>query len=362
MKRIIAISNHGQMVGGGEQSFLDLVSHLPISWKVLAAVPQQGELAVRLRNHDIPVRVLALPSLKPTQALSILKALGSHARTYRDVRPHVIYANGSRAALYGGLVGRALRIPVLFHCRITDPDPYLDFFLSRLSNRIIANSGATAKRFNSGLSGKVKVVYNGVNLGWLKEASISKPAMVEDGWKVILVIARVSRLKGHDLALSAFEKVAELEPRAHLICLGSKDPSDPEWWDCVQAKSARSPYVERIHWIGEVDDVRPWLRSSDLVLSASRSESFGRVLVEAMACGVPVVAMRSGGVPEIIRDGQDGFVVKNLNEMTDAVLKVLRDAALRDRLGSSGVERAQSFSLARHVHGMVQVFEESLRQ
>jgi glycosyltransferase involved in cell wall biosynthesis len=349
------------MVGGGEQSFLDLVSHLPAPWQALAVVPEQGELERRLEKRGIPVKIAGLPPLGPRHAHSILKGLSTHAHICQDLRPDLIYANGSRAALYGGLVGRILRIPVIWHCRITDPDPYLDFLLSRLCNRIIANSEATGKRFDSSLSRKLKVIHNGVNLEWLKETPFSKPAIVEDGWKMILVVARVSRLKGHDLALAVFEEVAELEPSAHLICLGPKDPLDPEWWHGMQKKTGQSPHAERIHWFGEVNDVRPWLRSSHLVLSASRSESFGRVLVEGMACGVPVIAMRSGGVPEIIRDGQDGLIVKDLNEMVDAVQKVLKDEALRHRLGKSGAERAEVFSLSGHLTRMVQVFEESVR-
>jgi glycosyltransferase involved in cell wall biosynthesis len=81
-----------------------------------------------------------------------------------------------------------------------------------------------------------------------------------------------------------------------------------------------------------------------------------------MACGVPIVAMRSGGVPEIVRDGQDGLLVQDLSEMVDAILKVLRDEPLRHRLGRSGAERAELFSLTGHVTRMVQVFEESVRE
>jgi glycosyltransferase involved in cell wall biosynthesis len=111
-----------------------------------------------------------------------------------------------------------------------------------------------------------------------------------------------------------------------------------------------------------VEDVRPWYKAASVLLLPSDNEPFGRVLVEAMACGVPVIAMRSGGVPEIVRDGQDGFLVRDLSEMVEALSKVLRDEGLRNRLGRSGKERAQIFNLDAHVRGVVKVFEECAKK
>jgi glycosyltransferase involved in cell wall biosynthesis len=206
------------------------------------------------------------------------------------------------------------------------------------------------------------VVYNGVDLGWLRQEPIRKPELIQEGWEVVLVVARVSRWKRHDLALSAFEKLAASNPLVHLVCVGSSDKLEPEWWKLLQESSGRSPFSKRIHWIGQIDDVRPWYQAASVLLLPSENEPFGRVLVEAMACGLAVVATRSGGVPEIVRDGHDGFLVQDLREMVDAILKVLQDKPLRHRLGRSGAERAELFSLTGHVTRMVQVFEESVRE
>jgi glycosyltransferase involved in cell wall biosynthesis len=98
------------------------------------------------------------------------------------------------------------------------------------------------------------------------------------------------------------------------------------------------------------------------LLMTSENESFGRVVVEAMACGVPVVAVRSGGVPEIMRDGLDGFLVPagDVAGIAAAALKILRDDDLRSRLSESAVERAQCFPVATYVQGVLRVFEETL--
>ena len=151
--------------------------------------------------------------------------------------------------------------------------------------------------------------------------------MIAKGWKILLVVARISRDKRHDVILSAFERTAVYDTSAHLVCVGSKDPIDEGWWEYIKEKTDESPFVGRIHWIGQADDIRPWYRVAYLLALASENESFGRVLVEAMCSGVPVIATRVGAIPEIIREDEDGILVKSgsVNEMSRAMLKLLSD-------------------------------------
>jgi glycosyltransferase involved in cell wall biosynthesis len=361
--RILAISNHGGFLGGGEYSFLELLSNLRGTWEIMSVVPETAELASRLREREIDTITLPLAPLRLRSAPKAVLCLIGYIRLCCKYRPALVYANGSRAAFYGGIAGRLLRLPVLWHCRMADRDPLLDAILSILTSCIIVNSNATAARFKRAIRHKIRTVYNGLDLQRLRDPSIEKPESVRDDWKMILVIARVSRWKRHDLALHAFERIAELEPKAHLVCLGAKDHLDPEWWDDLQMLTFQSRFSGRIHWMGQVEDIRPWLRSAFLLLLPSLNEPFGRVLVEAMACGVPVIATRSGGVPEIVREQIDGILVTpgSANEVCEAVIQLLRDESLRNRLSESGRKRAEEFSLERHVNQMVQVFEETLK-
>jgi len=239
----------------------------------------------------------------------------------------------------------------------------MDTVLCMLTSCIIANSNATAARFKPRFRNKINTVYNGIDLQWLRDPSVEKPGFIRNDWKVILVVARASRDKHHDLILSSFEQAAKQEPNIHLVCLGSKDSLDPGWWDMLQNRTQQSESKEWIHWFGQVEDIRPWYKAAHMLLLASENESFGRVVVEAMACGVPVITTRVGALPEIIRDGIDGLLVApgNSVEMSDAILKLIHDDGLRKCFSESGRERAEEFSLGRHVNQMVQVFEEILR-
>ncbi|MBW2064682.1 MAG: glycosyltransferase family 4 protein [Deltaproteobacteria bacterium] len=363
-KNILAISNHGFMLGGGEHSFLDLLTHLPRPWKAHAVVPEDGELKRGLAARGIDSVVIPLHPIRPWNAFQILASLMTFLRTCRKLNPDLLYCNGSRAAFYGGITGALLRLPSLWHCRIVEPDPLLDILLVRLSGRIIVNSHATAGRFKPHVIRKVRVVYNGIDLSYFKETSPDLPRPLEEGWKTILIVGRISRRKRHDVALEGFEIIARAESDAHLVCLGAMDEKEPEWWHYLLDKSRSSPFSDRIHWVGQVEDVRPWYRNAHLLILTSENESFGRVLVEAMTCGVPVVATQSGGAPEIIRNCVDGILIRpgRAEELAEAVLVLLRDNGLRNSMVRAAMERARMFSLDNHVKCMVQVFEEVSEQ
>jgi len=228
VKRFLAISNHARMLGGGEYSFLDFISHLPLDWKAIVAVPREGELSDRLREKNIDTYPLPIPPIRPWHLTKILASLREYIRFCRKHRPKLIYANGSRAALYGGIVGQLIDLPVIWHCRTLHRDKLLDPILTTLNSCIIANSQATSKRISTRMQNKTRVVYNGIDIKWLQDDRVLKTDYVKDDWSVILIVARISRWKRHDIVLSAFEKAAYSDPNIHLICLGDEDNTENE--------------------------------------------------------------------------------------------------------------------------------------
>ena len=205
-KVLLAITNHSQMLGGGEHSFLDLISSLPERWRPLVSANDEGSLLTQLRGRSIQVAIAKMPPIRPWRLFQILGSIKGYCNLCLKHKVAIIYANGSRAAFYGGIAGRILKIPVVWHCRIAERDPLLDSILCRLSNFIISNSVATSRRFPERFKKKTRVIYNGIDIKFLKD-NVGFPTQVEakKSWN-ILVAARVSKLKGHDLAIKAFEK------------------------------------------------------------------------------------------------------------------------------------------------------------
>src|SRR5262245_19438936 len=156
------LANFAERVGGGEESLLLLARGLDRRRFVPSAlVPAEGEMAAALRGLGLPVTVLSLPAVRPWTLPAMLAARARLRALLAAARVALIHAHGSRGALYAGFAARGLGIPLVWHARIADRDPWLDPLLLRLSTRVIAISDAVAARFAG--SPRVRVVANGVD-------------------------------------------------------------------------------------------------------------------------------------------------------------------------------------------------------
>ncbi len=351
--RVACVSSFADFVGGGEHSLFDLMTHLPAEVEPVLLVPAEGALSARAAREGILWRVAPMSPIGARSPAELWRWL----RLLRGIRPDILHANNSRAAFYAGLAGRMLGAPMLFHCRVNRPDRRLDGMIVRMASGVIANSRATAERF-AAWRGRlpVWVVHNGVDVGWLEEAGGAPPVT----GRVLLMVARVSRLKRHDLALEVFKRLVDRARDLHLALAGGKD--DEEWWNALQRKSRALPAADRVHWLGDTPprELARWYKAADVVMLPSDDESFGRVLVEAMAAGVPPVAFATGGVPEVVGHGKQGLLVPpgDVDAMTDAVARLLADDDLRRRMGEAGRARAREFSVARHVERICGIYRE----
>ena len=254
---LLAISNHAAIIGGGEYSFLDLVSGMKDSWDVIALAPGYGEIHDRLRNRSVPTAVSSLSPIRPWLLHHVffdVRRIVGHGRTHHA---DLVYANGSRAALYGGLAAKLLRIPMIWHCRIAVRDPLLDPVLLRLSFRVVVNSRATADRISGKFGAKVRLVYNGIGLSKFRSDPGASRPVIGSHQRTVISVGRISRQKRHDLVLTAFESLAEVHGALHLYLIGGKDRSEPAWYASLRDRSNGSKFRDRIHWVGHVDDVRP---------------------------------------------------------------------------------------------------------
>ena len=357
--KILCLSDHANFIGGGEYSFLDLVKNLNSIWQPVVIVPAEGELIKQLHRIRIKSYILPFSSLKPHLLHQIIKSSKKFIRLIKKIDPDIIYANGARSALYSGLLKGCHKKKIIWHCRVAEKALIVDRILGCLCDSIIANAKATAERFHKKYQYKIDVVYNGFDNQRLNQTDVQRPSMIKDNWINILMIARVSKIKRHDIVLLAFEIVAKKHLDAHLILVGSKDPLELEWWEYLQEKTKKSKYRNRIHWIGYKRDVRPWYKAAELLVLTSENEGFGRVLIEAMAMGVPVIASRVGGIPEIITDGTHGILTNKCDpiDTAESINKLLIDINLRDRLSREGKKRAMQFDMTSHVKKMGKLFD-----
>lgn len=357
---LLFLSNHGPIVGGGEISLLTLMTALdPARWRPLLVVPEEGRVAEAARVAGIPTWVIPFPALKrPRRAL--FNTVGDLRSLMRDQHVRIVHANGSRAMAYGGLAGLLAGKPVIWHVRIADQDGWLDRGLARLATRIIVNSEAVRRRFPLVPDDKVRRIHNGVDL------TRFVPQVPPDSLRatlglgaldpVVVSVGRFVPFKGYDTLIEAAASVRRTEPQLHWVLVGDGEQRESLLEQCVSRGLS-----SHVHVVGWKDDVRPWLALGDLFVLPSLAEHFGRVIVEAMAMGKPVVATDAGGVPEIVAHGETGLLVPpgDAGRLAEAVLHLLHHRAELTRCGIAGRRRAERhFSLTGHAEAVGALYEE----
>jgi glycogen(starch) synthase len=192
---------------------------------------------------------------------------------------------------------------------------------------------------------RVAVIPNPVDLELHTRATPDRwrERLAPRGEQLVVFGGRIdSPMKGADLVASAFERIVAARPNARLVLLNSAEPDSPLFQRLGHA-------VIPLGWTQDEATVASIIAAADVVVMPSRYEPFGLMCAEAMAVGVPVVATATGGLREMIRDGENGFLLRARDtrrltaEIADRVLSLLADAALRRRLG----ERARAMMRAR---------------
>jgi len=359
---VLLLANFANLVGGGEESLLGLAAALDRRrLRVVGAVPAEGAVAERLRELDVPVRVVPLPPVRPWTLPAMGLAWWRLRRLLVRERVALVHAHGSRGALYAGLAVRGLDVPMLWHVRIDEPDPRLDPVLVRLASAVVANSAASAARLHTVASAarKVTIVPNGVDLRRFgphaPDPRLRDALGLATGLPVVGFFGRLEHGKGVDVLLEAAARVHSKLPSAFLFV------GDGPLRERLTARAAAEGLP--VCFAGRRDDVPELMRLCSVVVLPSRREAFGRVLVEAMATGVPVVATAVGGIPEVCIDGVTGLLVPpdDPDALAVAIALTLTDqAATADRVAAATADVHARFDLAVHAAGVQAVYARTL--
>jgi glycosyltransferase involved in cell wall biosynthesis len=359
---VLFIANYADRVGGGEESLLGLVRQLDRRRFVpIVLVPGEGELAAAVRACGVAVEVIVLGVIRPWTLPAVLRRAWTLRKAVRARRVRLVHAHGTRGALYAALALWRTGIPLVWHVRIVDRDPWVDRVLLRRSAALIANSQATAARFApyAESSRKVNVIYNGVDLARYSRGSVpAAPSSfgIPDGHPVVTFAGRLEHGKGPDLFIEAAGVIHQKRPDSYFLVAGD-GPLRAVLH--ARANEQRLPAV----FVGRQADLRSVLAVSRVLVVPSRQEAFGRVLTEAMALEVPVVAARVGGIPEVCEDGRTALLVpaEDPGALADAVLRTLEDrAATAARVEAAAEEVRARFSLTDHAEQVGRLYERVL--
>lgn len=366
----VLVVEHTATVGGAEQALLEVLVRETNRPEVeLAYAGPVGDLSTQVAALGIPV--FRLPAFEfslnsdlttvPRRLVRLLQCVIGVRRAARTFGADVIYANTIRAGLCSGtrLVGHGT--PTVTHVHDCLPLNLRGRIIRRIvgatSDGLIANSAHTAQSFGIG-SGRndASVVYNLFDDRFLESAPDAAARFrqtlgIGSDAELIGVVAQITKWKGQDTAISAFAEVAQELPHAHLLIVGKvKFDKDGGRFDNVAYERRLKSMVlelglqERVHFLGELPDVRGVLEALDLLLMPSWEEPFGRAAVEAMAVGTPVFATSLGGPSEFIEDGVTGVLIdpRDVGSWTSAMLELFAEPEMGSRLSREARESVRA--------------------
>ncbi len=196
---------------------------------------------------------------------------------------------------------------------------------------------ATIKTF--GVKKDIEVVYNFVNCDNCRpvENPELRKSYTPNGEKILIHLSNFRPVKRPTDVIEIFLRVQSKIPAALLMVGDGPERSGAEWL-------ARYLHLEKkVHFLGKRDNIEDLIGISDLMLLPSDNESFGLAALEAMACKVPVIVSRVGGLPEVVTDGVEGYLVepRNVDKMAEQALRILTDESLRLEMGERARQSAQ---------------------
>jgi glycosyltransferase involved in cell wall biosynthesis len=169
--------------------------------------------------------------------------------------------------------------------------------------------------------------------GWMGDPVPRSPV----GPFTVVCVANMRPAKGHELLVEAFKEVVREVPGARLLLVGGGP------WSSRGSEHVRQLGIETaVDFVGPVDDVWPFLSKAHVAVLPSHNETFGIAALEAMAAGLPVVATRVGGIPEVVEDGVTGRLVppRNARALSEALRYVYSNPVEAEQMGRLGAERA----------------------
>lgn len=328
---------HSGVLGGAERSLLDLAAAWPSERRLMILAEGPMAEAARARGLTVDVEPLgALSAVKRESGVPGLGALADVARLASTVAAaakaaDVIHANSQKAFVVAAAAGLLARRPVVWHLRDILTTAHFSATNIRASvmlanaraAAVIANSAATAAAFiEAGGSAKlVHVVHNGLDAARFDSVTEAEVRAARARWSsaqprhstagdaqahILAVCARLAPWKGQHVAIAALAQL----PDAQAWIIGAALFGEDAYAEGLRAQADALGVADRVRFLGERDDVPTLLRAADVVVHAAvDAEPFGRVVVEGMLARRPVIASDAGGVREIIRDGETGWLV-----------------------------------------------------
>ena len=341
-------------LAGAPRHLLSILENLDSEKFKLSCICPPGPLASEIRNLHRHVELETINM----ESRSDFHAIGRIRHAIKKIKPDVIHVHGTRAGALGRLAAIGLGIPVVYTEHLWTKNFKLQnhfinylhhiggWFLDLFTTQNIAVSNAV-KEFmvdsNISYPEKIRVIYNGI------EPTKVRAHIFENHDEFWLgTVGTLIPLKGIQYLIRALPAIRKEFPEAKLEIIG-----EGPFKEKLEREAKKYKMEKYVKFSGFQADVEKSLSKLDLYVQPSLSESFGLAIVQAMSVGLPVVATRTGGIPELVTDGKSGILVEpeNAKELSDAIMSIMFDRSAALRMGEMARrESTVRFNLKDMIH------------
>jgi len=367
-------------LGGAQQNTLYTVTHLDRGrFEPMLVSGTEGPLVEEARASGVPVFFLR-SLVRQVAPLRDLRAFFDLFRLLRRERPRIVHTHSSKAGILGRVAAAAAGVPVIIHsihgwgfhrdqsALVRGVFVGLERLVSRFTTAFVVVSQANLRQGEAlGIleARRSRLIRSGIRLSDFRPAADLAPpdysgAPAAGPRERDVTVGMVACFKPQKAPLDFVRVAAEVaarEPRARFVLVG-----DGEIRPAIEALIREKGIADRVVLTGWRRDIPDLMRSFDVLLHTSLWEGLPRVLPEAMATAVPVVATRVDGAPEAVEDGVNGRLVEpgDVAGLAEAVLSLIRDPDLRRRMGRAGLPRAAAWDIDAMVRAQEGLYEELL--
>jgi len=286
-------------------------------------------------------------------------------RIIKKIDPDIVHAQNLIFATPALISKKLLKIPYVVWGQ--GSDVYLqNWFIKLVSKTIIKNADSVIALTNNMkmvmqtiYNRDIAVIPNGINIeNYRDELDEHKR---ENSGKRILFVGRLDPVKGVQYLLKAMEIVCEVLPDAKLILVG--DGEEREKLECLTNSLGMR---DRVQFVGRIphEKIPDYLYQADIFVLPSLSEGLAIVILEAMACGLPIVATRVGGVPDIIEDGVNGYMVESgdFQEMAKKIIFILENQPVMHLISKNNRLKVQEYDWKNVINQIECIYFEIAKQ
>src|SRR6266850_4185413 len=370
----ILFYNHTGQASGAERLLTMILGRLHRdNFEPIVVCPESGALAEMVADLRVPVETVKGLEARFTWRVdhlaryckSFLQVMGHLRSKVSSIEPDLIHANSIRAGLVATAATFGLETPVVWHLHDLMPRHPLSTLIRIFASlskrtRMIAVSDAVARnfrgRFSPLIGNRVGVILNAIDLEKFQASGATHRAIRDEfglnGNDFVLgIIGQLTPRKGQLELIDAFAQANVT--RATLLIVGAAlFNRDSDYALRLKQQPKARGVADRVKMLGSRSDISAIMRELDLLVVNSSAEPFGLVILEAMACGTPVLAAAVDGIPEIIQHGINGWLVSpgDQRALAESIAHLSRERELRSRLAAQGKQHvAANFSADRYM-------------